>query len=116
MRRPSRSIAPRTEDSASATGASGVYLLLLFLPVVFLALLFLLVVFLLPVLFFFGTLAPARRASLRPMAIACFLLVTFLPEPLRSVPCLRSCIVFLTFDCAVVLRAAMTVSIEMRVA
>src|SRR6185369_244627 len=78
--RPSRSIAPHTRGSARRPVASGVYLLL----------------------FFFGTLAPDLRASLRPMAIACFLLVTFLPEPLRSVPCLRSCMVFLTFDCAVV--------------
>src|SRR5438105_13877679 len=35
------------------------------------------------------------------MAIACFLLVTFLPDlPLFSVPSLRSCIAFLTFFCA----------------
>ena len=39
--------------------------------------------------FFFGTFAPARRASDRPMAIACFLLLTFLPDlPLLSVPAL----------------------------
>jgi hypothetical protein len=39
-----------------------------------------------------GTLAPAALASLRPIAIACFRLVTLFPEPpdLR-VPCLRSC-------------------------
>jgi len=38
-----------------------------------------------------GTFAPARRASDRPIAIACFRLVTFLPErPLLSVPRLRS--------------------------
>jgi hypothetical protein len=36
--------------------------------------------------FFFGTFAPFFLASERPMAIACFLLVTFLPLPLRSVP------------------------------
>ena len=42
---------------------------------------------------FFGTLAPDRRASESPMAIACFRLLTFLPErPERSVPDLRSCI------------------------
>jgi hypothetical protein len=47
---------------------------------------------------FLGTLAPERRASDRPIAIACFLLFTFFPErPLRSVPRLRSCIVFFTF-------------------
>jgi len=31
--------------------------------------------------FFFGTVAPLLRASDRPMAIACFLLVTFPPLP-----------------------------------
>jgi len=30
--------------------------------------------------FFFGTLAPARRASDNPIAIACLRLVTFLPD------------------------------------
>ena len=50
---------------------------------------------------FFGTFAPRLRASDKPMAMACFRLVTFLPEPLLSVPCLRSCMVFCTFDCAV---------------
>ena len=36
---------------------------------------------------------PARRASLKPIAIACFRLVTFFPErPERSVPRFRSCI------------------------
>src|SRR6185436_2520895 len=45
-----------------------------------------------------GTFAPARRASDRPMAIACLRLVTFLPErPLLSVPRLRSCIARSTF-------------------
>jgi hypothetical protein len=51
--------------------------------------------------FFAGTFPPARRASDSPMAIACLRLVTFLPDlPLRKVPVLRSCIAFLTFDCA----------------
>ena len=37
-----------------------------------------------------GTRAPFLRASLRPMAMACFRLVTFLPlRPLLSVPRLR---------------------------
>ena len=50
---------------------------------------------------FRGTLAPERRASDRPIAIACFRLVTFLPErPLRSVPRLRSCIARFTLRCA----------------
>src|SRR5439155_9929481 len=45
-----------------------------------------------------GTLAPARRASLNPIAIACLRLVTFFPErPDRSVPCLRSRITRSTF-------------------
>jgi hypothetical protein len=48
-----------------------------------------------------GTLPPALRASESPIAIACFLLVTFLPErPLLSVPLLRSCIAFSTFSAA----------------
>src|SRR5438045_1017108 len=51
--------------------------------------------------FFFGTLPPSLRASDNPIAIACFLLVTFLPDlPLFKVPSLRSCIAFLTFFCA----------------
>jgi hypothetical protein len=48
-----------------------------------------------------GTFPPARRASDRPIAIACLRLFTFLPErPLFSVPRLRSCIAFFTFCCA----------------
>ena len=48
--------------------------------------------------FFAGTLPPSRLASERPIAIACFRLVTFLPErPLFSVPSFRSCIAFSTF-------------------
>jgi hypothetical protein len=47
---------------------------------------------------FFGTLAPLRRASDRPIAIACFLLFTFRPErPLLSVPAFRFFIARLTF-------------------
>jgi hypothetical protein len=46
----------------------------------------------------FGTFAPARRASERPMAIACLRLRTFLPErPLRSLPRFLSCIARFTF-------------------
>ena len=48
-----------------------------------------------------GTFAPALRASLKPMAIACLRLVTFLPDrPERNVPCLRSRIARSTFFCA----------------
>ena len=48
--------------------------------------------------FFFGTFSPARRASDKPMAIACFRLLIVLPElPLFKVPALRSCIVLATF-------------------
>jgi hypothetical protein len=44
-----------------------------------------------------GTFLPERRASERPIAIACFGLVTFLPVPLFSLPRLNSCISFFTF-------------------
>ena len=61
--------------------------------------------------FFDGTLPPSRRASDRPMAIACLRLFTFFPElPLRSDPDLRSCIAFSTFDCAFFPYLAMTSS------
>src|SRR5436189_6394180 len=51
--------------------------------------------------FFFGSFPPSLRASDNPMAIACFLLVTFLPDlPPFSLPSLRSCIAFLSFFCA----------------
>jgi hypothetical protein len=57
-----------------------------------------------------GTLPPERRASDRPIAIACLRLVTFLPDlPLRSDPFLRSCIARFTFDCAFAPYLAMTV-------
>jgi hypothetical protein len=47
---------------------------------------------------FLGTLPPARRASDRPMAMACLRLVTFLPDrPERSVPAFRSCNARFTF-------------------
>src|SRR5437762_13647568 len=46
-----------------------------------------------------GTLPPAFRASESPIAIACFLLVTFfLDRPLFKVPSFRSCIAFSTFS------------------
>jgi hypothetical protein len=48
--------------------------------------------------FFFGTLAPSRRASDSPIAMACLRLFTLRPErPLRSVPRLRSRIARPTF-------------------
>jgi hypothetical protein len=51
---------------------------------------------------FLGTLAPRRRASDRPIAIACFPLVTLFAErPERSVPRLRSRIALPTFLLAV---------------
>ena len=43
--------------------------------------------YLLVAFFFLGTFAPAFLASDIPIAIACFLLVTFLPLPLFKVPC-----------------------------
>jgi hypothetical protein len=50
---------------------------------------------------FFGTLAPFFRASDRPIAIACFLLLTFLPERLLlSAPDLRFFIARPTFFAA----------------
>src|SRR4051794_1857925 len=50
---------------------------------------------------FGGTLAPARRASLSPIAIACLRLLTSRPEPPDlSVPRLRSCIARFTLLCA----------------
>jgi hypothetical protein len=60
-----------------------------------------------------GTFAPDRRASDRPIAIACFRLVTFFPErPLRSVPRLRSCIARLTLPPALLPYFAMSVSLS----
>jgi hypothetical protein len=51
--------------------------------------------------FFFGTLAPSLRASERPIAIACFRLVTFFPlRPLFSLPLFFSRITRATFFCA----------------
>ena len=54
-----------------------------------------------------GTFAPARRASERPIAIACLRLFTVFPDrPLFSVPLLRSCIARLTFCAAFLLYLA----------
>ncbi|HVT99262.1 MAG TPA: hypothetical protein VHE33_17300 [Acidobacteriaceae bacterium] len=51
--------------------------------------------------FFFGTFAPALRASDNPIAIACLRLVTFLPlRPLLSLPVFFSRITRATFFCA----------------
>src|SRR5438270_9433161 len=48
-----------------------------------------------------GTLSPSRRASLMPMATACFWLVTFFPlRPERSLPSPYSCITLLILFCA----------------
>jgi hypothetical protein len=44
-----------------------------------------------------GTFAPLLRASLRPIAIACFRLVTLRPDPLVSVPLFRRRIADFTF-------------------
>jgi hypothetical protein len=44
-----------------------------------------------------GTFAPLRRASLRPIAIACLRLLTLRPDPLFNVPLLRRRIAELTF-------------------
>jgi hypothetical protein len=48
--------------------------------------------------FFLGALAPERRASDSPIAMACLRLFTFFPErPLFSLPRFISCIAFFTF-------------------
>lgn len=48
-----------------------------------------------------GTFPPARRASDKPIAIACFRLFTFFPDrPLLSVPFFRSLIALFTFAAA----------------
>jgi hypothetical protein len=54
-----------------------------------------------------GTLAPLRRASLRPIAIACLRLFTVRPDPLFSVPRFRRRIVDSTFLDADLLYLAM---------
>jgi hypothetical protein len=75
------------------------FLLLPFFDDVFFELVFLLEEAFFEEDFLDGTLPPAALASDSPMAIACFLLVTFLPEPpLFSVPLFRSCIAFSTFS------------------
>ncbi len=49
--------------------------------------------------FFAGTLPPSRRASDKPMAMACLRLVTFLPErPLFNLPRFISCMFSSTFS------------------
>ena len=60
--------------------------------------------------FFLGTFLPARRASDKPIAMACFRLLTLLPErPIFNVPRLNSCIDFPTFlDAASLYFFAMT--------
>jgi hypothetical protein len=55
-----------------------------------------------------GTFAPFLRASLRAIAIACFRLVTFRPDPLLSVPFFLRRIVDLTFFAAPLLYFAIT--------
>jgi hypothetical protein len=48
---------------------------------------------------FLGTFAPDRRASERPIAMACLRLVTFLPErPERSCPRFISCMLLSTLE------------------
>jgi hypothetical protein len=46
---------------------------------------------------FFGIFAPDLRASLNPIAIACFGFLTFFLPPDFSSPCLYSCITFCIF-------------------
>jgi hypothetical protein len=47
-----------------------------------------------------GTFPPARRASDKPMAMACLRLVTFFPEPDFNVPRFSLCSSVSTFSCA----------------
>jgi hypothetical protein len=47
-----------------------------------------------------GTFAPSRRASDKPIAIACLRLFTLRPLPVFSLPRLNSCISVPTFSCA----------------
>jgi hypothetical protein len=62
-----------------------------------------------------GTRAPDFLASERPIAIACFRLVTLRPErPLFNVPRLRSCIAFSTFLDAPLLYFGMVIAPFMR--
>ena len=60
--------------------------------------------------FFDGTLAPCFRASDNPIAIACFWLVTFLPDPLLRVPRFRSCMALPTLSDAFLLYFGMDAS------
>jgi hypothetical protein len=104
----------------SSPSARRRFLLAVFFAAVFLAPLFFAVVFFaldffaldfLAARFGGGTLPPSLRASERPIAIACFLLVTFLPErPLFSEPCLRSCIASSTLSDAFLPYVAMVSS------
>jgi hypothetical protein len=65
--------------------------------------------------FFEGTFAPASRASDKPIAIACFLLFTVLPEPpLFNLPRLRSCMARFTFSPAFLPYFAIALSIELK--
>src|SRR5215212_5710970 len=67
-----------------------VFLLRLVPPVLALDFLLERLLALLPELFLGGTFFPSRLASDRPIAIACFRLVTFLPDPpLLNVPAFR---------------------------
>jgi hypothetical protein len=62
--------------------------------------------------FLAGTFAPDSRASDNPIAIACFRLVTRLPErPLFSVPRLRSCMARSTFSDAFLPYFAIVISV-----
>src|SRR5205085_7629554 len=68
------------------------------LPVVRFRVVFFAALFFLAEAPFFGIFAPASRASLSAIAIACLRLFTFLRPPDFNSPCLYSCITFLTFD------------------
>jgi hypothetical protein len=61
--------------------------------------------------FFDETLAPCFRASDKPIAIACFRLVTVFPDPLLRVPRFRSCMALSTLADAFLLYFGMHASL-----
>ena len=93
---------------------AGAFFAVVFLAVVFLAVALLAVVFFPAAFFAGGTLPPSLRASDKPIATACFGLVTFRPELLLSCPRLNSCIVSSTFSWDFLPYRAMAISFLFR--
>ena len=82
----------------AAAFLAGAFLAVVLLAAVFLAAVFFAAVFFPAAFLAGGTLPPSLRASDRPIATACFGLVTLRPELLLSCPRLNSCIVSSTFS------------------